>query len=544
MHELLDAAIRVNLALAAAIALILALRAITRRLFGARVAYALWAAAPIAAAAALLPTRTVEVQATAPPIAQAITAFPINGAVVDAAAHPATTTPIDSALIAGAGPLDAALISPAPSLQAIAPAGSDWPALLLALWIGGAAASLTGLLYRQRRYVRSLGGLEACEELGARVYRAGALETGPAVVGVFNPFIVTPPDFQARYDARERAAVLAHERAHLRRGDPAVNAAMALAQSILWFNPFVHLATRTLRVDQELACDESVIAANASARRVYAEAMLKAQPGLALGPLGCAWPDTDFHRLKERIAMLKRTPPSRSKLWIGGSLVALATLAIGAGAWTAQPARVVLASADDTILEGGDPHEHDDRSEELEALHERFEDDVERAVEAAEAGRDLTDDEREALHESARAIAEAHRMSDSEIAAIREEARAAAEAHRMSESEIAAIRAQALAGAREALASSRAAHAEAMRGRHAEIAALTMSLTQRALQLAEAELSDGGMSAAQRARLESEIEADAERIAAWAERFEDEFDADDVDVDLDLDLDHDLEDRD
>ena len=57
MVEALAALLRANLAAAAAILLILALRPAIRRLFGAGAAYGLWSLAPLAALGALLPAR-------------------------------------------------------------------------------------------------------------------------------------------------------------------------------------------------------------------------------------------------------------------------------------------------------------------------------------------------------------------------------------------------------------------------------------------------------------------------------------------------------
>src|SRR5690606_9403191 len=105
------------------------------------------------------------------------------------------------------------------------------------------------------------------------------------------PRIVLPAGFEQRYSDRERQLVLLHERVHLRRGDIAINALLALLQCLYWFNPLLPLALRRCREDQELSCDERVIARGDGARRSYANAMLKT--GLAESPLpvGCHWQD-------------------------------------------------------------------------------------------------------------------------------------------------------------------------------------------------------------------------------------------------------------
>ncbi len=58
--EFLAALLRVNLAIAVAVLVVLVLRGPVRRLFGAETAYGLWAAPPLAALGAVMPPRTVE----------------------------------------------------------------------------------------------------------------------------------------------------------------------------------------------------------------------------------------------------------------------------------------------------------------------------------------------------------------------------------------------------------------------------------------------------------------------------------------------------
>lgn len=61
MSEVLAVLLRVNLALALATGLVLALRLPARLLFGARVAYGLWGLVPLAAIAMLAPARVVAI---------------------------------------------------------------------------------------------------------------------------------------------------------------------------------------------------------------------------------------------------------------------------------------------------------------------------------------------------------------------------------------------------------------------------------------------------------------------------------------------------
>lgn len=307
--DVLALLIKTNLAAAAAIITVLALRRMTRRAFGARVAYALWLAVPLAVGASLLPARVVVLPYVAPlqPTADVAGSYVPTGVIASTAA-------------------------PSPLID---------NAAVIALWLAGAAVSFAFLAWSQSRFMKSLGGVER----EGQFLRARACGAGPAVVGALVPRIVLPADFETRYEPAEQKVVLAHEAAHLAAGDAGVNALIALAQCLFWFNPLIHLAARTVRVDQELACDAAVLCAYPQMRRPYAEALLKTQIAAAPLPLGCYWPAGASNPLKERIAMLTLQSPSRARRLLGGGAVLALCLGAGAATWAAQPATVTLAPA-------------------------------------------------------------------------------------------------------------------------------------------------------------------------------------------------------
>lgn len=305
--DILEILIEANLAAAAAVLLVLAVRKPARQAFGARVGYALWLAAPLAVGASLLPPRIIVLSNIAPTALADIASVPVL-----------------------ASPVIAPVASTAPFM--------DGGALLIALWLAGAGISLGLLAWSQSRFMKSLGGVVP----EGRFLRARASGSGPAVVGALFPKIVLPSDFETRYDAGEQKVVLAHEAAHLAAGDALVNAAIALAQCLFWFNPLIHLAARIVRVDQELACDAAVLSAYPQMRRSYGQALLKTQIAAAPLPLGCYWPAGASNPLKERIAMLKSSPPSRLRRLCGGVGVLALCLGAGVAAWAAQPATISL----------------------------------------------------------------------------------------------------------------------------------------------------------------------------------------------------------
>jgi TonB family protein len=298
-NELLAMLLETSLAGSAAIALIAASRGWIARRFGARSAYALWSAVPTAMIAVLLPARSGE--------------------------------PVLSLQ------MRVGLLQPALVESAVQPAQETW---LAALWLAGAGIAAVFYSVQQRRFVSRLGRVRRYAD---GVYQAEVRGGLPAAIGVLRPRIVLPSDFDLRYSEQERRLVLQHEREHLRRGDLWVNAVLASIRCLYWFNPLVHLAAQRVRRDQELACDQAVIARFPRQRRAYGGAMLKTQLAVDPFPLACHWGGQ--HLLKERIAMLKLPLPSRRRKKAGALLAISLALASATAAWAMQPPQADASSA-------------------------------------------------------------------------------------------------------------------------------------------------------------------------------------------------------
>jgi RND family efflux transporter MFP subunit len=94
----------------------------------------------------------------------------------------------------------------------------------------------------------------------------------PVTLGIVRPAIVLPADWRQWDDARLNA-VLAHERSHIRRRDPAVQLVSAIHRALLWHSPlswFLH--KRIVCVAEEASDDAAVVAT--SDRAFYAETLL------------------------------------------------------------------------------------------------------------------------------------------------------------------------------------------------------------------------------------------------------------------------------
>lgn len=258
--------LRTQAAAMAAVLLVLLLRAPTRKVFGAGLAYRLWALVPVAAIATVFPSLSEALGTGLPPTLM----------------------------------------------------GEERAALLLAVWLTGAVALATAIFLQDRTF-------RARAETG---------RAGPAVMGVFWPRVVLPADFSARFDEQARKMVDLHERAHIKRGDPLANFIIAGVQVLGWCNPLIHLGALCARLDQEMACDATVLSLRPNLRRPYAEALVEAHTRRTGSPLACFFA---AHPLLLRVKLLARPEPSHRRQTAGAAVIALLAVVTALGVWTVTP---------------------------------------------------------------------------------------------------------------------------------------------------------------------------------------------------------------
>jgi beta-lactamase regulating signal transducer with metallopeptidase domain len=277
--ELLSHLLLACVAASIAILLVLPLRWLLRKAFGAGLAYQAWSMVPTLIAVALLPPMAV-------------------------AHRPAVAVVLQAS---------------ASSLSApVAYADPHWGALLLAAWLAGAITLALWFWRAHSAFVRTLGPLTARGDL----FYSASPHAGPVLLGLFRPKVVVPADFTQRYTAREQELIIAHESVHARRADVLVNLLQAFLQCLFWFNPLVHLAATFFRADQEMACDAAVLRKHPDARRTYAQALLKSHTFSTAAPItvACSW--RFKHPVKERFMTLQQNPPRATRRFAGRVLVA------------------------------------------------------------------------------------------------------------------------------------------------------------------------------------------------------------------------------
>ena len=193
--------------------------------------------------------------------------------------------------------------STAPAPRAAQPvetgdAGWAWRQVALFVWLAGAAILLVrlvgGLLavWRMERRASQLDD-ERWTMLTDRLSRRmglgrivrllrGPTSAVPMTWGAFRPVILLPAEADA-WDEDRRAAVLAHELAHVRRWDALTQWIAHLAVALFWFNPLVWVAARRVREEREHACDDAVLAVGTRATD-YADHLLTIVRALGSAP--------------------------------------------------------------------------------------------------------------------------------------------------------------------------------------------------------------------------------------------------------------------
>ncbi|HEX8338353.1 MAG TPA: M56 family metallopeptidase [Pyrinomonadaceae bacterium] len=192
--------------------------------------------------------------------------------------------------------------SPAPasdgSSTSPAPEAATWRAVaeerltallpwLVCAWLSGVlllASRMVGAWLLVLRLKKSARPVPAgFEELLARVsarLRVGravrlcrsALVEVPTVVGHLRPVILVPAGALLGLTPQQLEAVLAHELAHVRRYDYAVNLLQTAVETLLFYHPAAWWLSRRVRAEREHACDDAAVEATGDALS-YARAL-------------------------------------------------------------------------------------------------------------------------------------------------------------------------------------------------------------------------------------------------------------------------------
>ncbi len=107
----------------------------------------------------------------------------------------------------------------------------------------------------------------------------------PYIVGVIVPKIIISESLVIGSSVTQLRHVLAHEMAHLVRGDLWANRLFLLVRVLHWFNPVAWWSFRMLQAEREAACDEMALATLGEANRSeYAATIVELAANLAALP--------------------------------------------------------------------------------------------------------------------------------------------------------------------------------------------------------------------------------------------------------------------
>ena len=135
------------------------------------------------------------------------------------------------------------------------------------IWLAGILALLIYTIISYARLNRKIGTAVLCND---NVYQSESV-VSPFVLGIIKPKIYLPFNI----NEKDMGYVVAHEKAHIRRGDHLWKPLGFLLLTIHWFNPILWLGYILLCRDIELACDEKVVKElDHDARADYSEALL------------------------------------------------------------------------------------------------------------------------------------------------------------------------------------------------------------------------------------------------------------------------------
>jgi beta-lactamase regulating signal transducer with metallopeptidase domain len=198
------------------------------------------------------------------------------------------------------------------------------------LWLAGAAGGVV-------RLAREIGRTRALRRSAVRTIESpigvpvclSPLAGVPMVLGARRPLILLPAGVVDTLSGTQLRAILAHERAHVRRHDYFANLWQVGADILLWHHPAARWLSRVARTEREYCCDDAAVRASGDALG-YARALAtledaRATPRLAVAA-SCG---TLLDRIQRLAGVPRRTLTARR-----GALICLAAGAAGLAVWS------------------------------------------------------------------------------------------------------------------------------------------------------------------------------------------------------------------
>jgi multidrug efflux pump subunit AcrA (membrane-fusion protein) len=198
----------------------------------------------------------------------------------------------------------------------------DWARAAVISWALVTLALLLRLCIGFAMSLRLLRSSRATEQIEIR---ESDLITAPVTLGIMRPAIVLPADWP-QWRPAKLDAVLAHERSHIRRHDPAVQLFSAIHRALLWHSPlswFLH--KQIVRTAEETSDDAAI--RETHDRVLYAEVLLDFMQRGTANPTWLGVPMARYAKPDQRInRILDGTTLSRGiTRWTVAAILALAS---------------------------------------------------------------------------------------------------------------------------------------------------------------------------------------------------------------------------
>lgn len=208
--------------------------------------------------------------------------------------------------------------------------------VLIVIWLGGALAWWSVAAVRLRKFWRLLRQAEPAvadvQEQGRRMAALLGLRRCPPIVFVaaplspmlwalgLSPRLLVPAELWRKLNSDQQDTLLAHELAHLRRGDHWIRRLELFVLGLYWWHPVVWWTRRRLQEAEEECCDALVVAVLPDAAPAYASALVETvaflsqtRPAALVGASGAG----HVPLLKRRLTMILTETSSRKRSRIG-----------------------------------------------------------------------------------------------------------------------------------------------------------------------------------------------------------------------------------
>ncbi|RKH52774.1 biotin transporter BioY [Corallococcus sp. AB050B] len=152
----------------------------------------------------------------------------------------------------------------------------------------------------------------------------------PLAAGLVSPVVVLPAKALRELPEDSLRMALAHEIAHLRRGDLWLGWVPALAETVLFFHPLARQAAREYALAREEACDAEALRLTGAEPADYGELLIAfgiTRPPGSAAALGAS---AHLHALHRRLRMLEHVDvvPTQPRRWLKGALFALGAVVL------------------------------------------------------------------------------------------------------------------------------------------------------------------------------------------------------------------------